>query len=215
MFDFKHVPIVQWPGKQTPAWSRQRSRFSARYSQTLALLERELEQLGATNVVLQVALEGKHIRQDGKPRAGAPQPTHPGVILSFNTPQGALSFPCDTYDRWEDNIRAIALTLEHLRAIDRYGVTKHGEQYTGWKALPPAPASPSNGMTPDEAAAYIARHAGGECGKPYYSPTDLLNSRTICDVAYHRAARNLHPDTGGSHEDFVRLQHAAEVLKAR
>jgi hypothetical protein len=34
------------------------------------------------------------------------------------------------------NSRSIGLELEALRAIDRYGITKQGEQYVGFKALP-------------------------------------------------------------------------------
>jgi len=50
--------------------------------------------------------------------------------------------PCDSFRDWEANLRAIALSLEHLRAVDRYGVTtEEEEQYTGWLRLPAAGAT--------------------------------------------------------------------------
>jgi len=45
--------------------------------------------------------------------------------------------PCDSFKDWEANLRAIALSLERLRAADRYGVTtEEKEQYIGWLRLP-------------------------------------------------------------------------------
>lgn len=115
-------PIQSWPGALTKI--RRRAQFKAGYTATLGLLDRELQYLAAKDVVLQVALRDEDIRLDGAPRANAKPASHPGVILSFDSKHGPLSYPCDTFADWEDNLRAIALSLEHLRAVDRYGVTK-------------------------------------------------------------------------------------------
>lgn len=45
-----------------------------------------------------------------------------------------LVFATDAYALWEHNVRAIALTLEALRAVDRYGTTG-GRQYAGFRQL--------------------------------------------------------------------------------
>lgn len=42
---------------------------------------------------------------------------------------------------WQINLRAIALGLEALRKLDRYGITSRGEQYTGWRAIEATPSS--------------------------------------------------------------------------
>jgi len=47
-------------------------------------------------------------------------------------------------------VRAIALALEALRKVDRYGV-RSGSQYAGFKALPPGDFAAA--MTPELAAA--------------------------------------------------------------
>lgn len=66
-----------------------------------------------------------------------------------------LRLPCDTFSYWKDNVRAVALALEALRKIDRYGV-RTGSQYAGFKALPADDVE----MTPELAADFIARAAG-------------------------------------------------------
>lgn len=185
-------PITQWPGPMTA--KRKRSAFRAGYSDTLGLLEQELRHLQARHVVLQVAVTEADIRLDGKPRAGA-KSAHPGVILSFESKHGPLSYPCDRFDAWEDNLRAIALAMEALRAVDRYGVTRRGEQYKGWTALPPPG---------DEVAAVLFLHE--ESGRMPVSTDDERRA------AYRAAAMRLHPDRGGDAEKFKRLQQVKTTL---
>lgn len=212
MTSIRFVSVSQWPGKPTPSRDREQSRFRAPYNDTLDLLDRELFQLSARNVVIQAYLETREIRNDGWPYSKA-QPSQPGVILSFeklNEDTGRyeeVSFPCDRFNQWEDNLRAIALALEALRKVDRYGITQHGEQYKGWTRLPP----PSNGshaepeMTREDAIDFIAKYAG-------------VRSSSVAQEWqqwYRIAARKLHPDSGGSHEDFVRLQKARDILESR
>jgi len=114
------------------------------------------------------------------------------------------SYPCDTFLDWQANLRAIALALEALRKIDRYGVTRRGEQYQGFRALPAAAEVAQ--MTPEEAAAFIASQ------RPGVAAEAILNDIQLFEVLFKLASRTLHPDSGGSHEDFVKLQEAGEVL---
>jgi len=198
--EYQFVPLVSWPGKMTA--QRQRSRFRAGTGDTNDLLDRELAHLGATNVVLQVALQPGDIRLDGRPRANS-RPSHPGVVLSFDSKHGPLSYPCDAFTDWQDNLRAIALSLEHLRAVDRYGVTKRGEQYKGWTALPPPPKV--DPMTVREAADVVAAMVGVD-------PSDIVRSADAWAIHYRAAAKVAHPDSGGRPGDFQRLQAAAAIL---
>lgn len=195
--DFAFRPLTGWPGK--PTARRKRASFRASYVDTLRLLDTELRHLGARSVVLQVALTEDQIRLDGRPRAGA-TPSHPGVVLSFESKHGPLSYPCDTYADWEDNLRAVALALEALRAVDRYGVTRQAEQYRGWAALPP-PASPAV-VTVVAACDLLRRLAGVP-----------LVTRDTLDEAYRCAVKKVHPDVGGTSEAFQQIQQAREVLR--
>lgn len=221
--DWRVVPIEKWPGEQTQ--ERQQHRFSTErtrtgtfgsyshrarevnWSGTMDLLARELGELGAHDILLQMAVEDKDIRQDGWIRANA-RPKHPGVILTFESKHGPLSYPCDNFTDWQANVRAIALALEALRKVDRYGVTRRGEQYSGWKKLPP-PGGSTSTMTAEVAAQVIADAAGWNS-----APPTMLTKADVFRVAYRDAAKRTHPDAGGSVRDFQILQEAKAVLTA-
>jgi len=178
--DVTFRPIDQWP--QPPTKARRRSQFKAGYSSTLELLDRELGHLNARRVVVQLHLEEREIRLDGMPRANT-RPSSPGVILSFESKHGPLRYLTDVFDRWEDNLRAIALGLEALRKVDRYGITRRGEQYTGWRAIE------GGGSSESGARALLDSYGGLKA-----------------------ALRATHPDRGGDVEEFRRVQEAREVL---
>jgi hypothetical protein len=152
-------PIDTWPGERT--LSRQHSPFSASLSTTVNQLARELNQLRAKQVVVQIAIGERDIRLDGFPKANA-HASHPGVVLAFESKYGPLKYATDVYWSWQDNLRAIALSMESLRRVDRYGVSKRGEQYQGWRALP-AGSDDTHGI-PDARAAreYLETVYGGD-----------------------------------------------------
>jgi len=188
------------------------ARFRAKWADTLDLLSRETDLLGATLVVLQVDVTEGDIRRDGMLRANA-KVGFPGVRVSFESKFGPLTYATDAYEQWygqdmpgwQANIRAIALALEALRAVDRYGVTKRGEQYTGWRAID-APTKSARRMTTDEATEFIAAHAPGfTFAQVRYD----LEART---KAYRAAAAVLHPDKGGNPDQFALLVEAKRVL---
>lgn len=194
-------PIDAWPGGLTA--ERRTSPFQAAYASTLDLLDRELWNLGARDVVLMLALPESQIRADGLPRARA-TPSHPGVILAFHSAYGPLKYATDVFLDWHSNLRAIALGLEALRKVDRYGITKRGEQYTGWKALP---AGVEAVMSAEEAARVVAAEAGGALAWPL-----VLNEPARATEAYRAAVKRVHPDVGGTTKQFLRLQEAKRVL---
>lgn len=198
--------IVEWPGPMTKV--RQDSPFSAAYNDTLELLDRELRHLAAKNIIMQLAYDEGDIRLDGRPRARAFM-RHPGVIITFNSKFGPLSYSTDLYKDWEANLRAIALALEALRRVDRYGVSKQGSQYQGYKRLD-AGATTNGFQTVEEAAEFIAGHCAELNG------SQIAGSTEVFKIAYKVAAQKTHPDMeGGDEEAFKKLQEAAAVLRKR
>lgn len=190
-------PIEAWPGELTFAYDRVASPFSAPWSDTLDKLDRELRHLGRygrnAESVLQIAMREQDFRLDGMPRATA-KPVHPGVILAVESTKGSLSFPCDKFTRWQDNLRAITLGLEGLRRLDRYGITPGDQQYTGWRQIESGAAS-----APEPADTLL------QFGQ-YRGPDESWR-----DV-YRRAIKATHPDRGGRREDFERVQAAGRAL---
>ena len=210
-------PIKVWP----PGWQdanrdykRAYSRFDASHSQTLDLLDRETYHLQARSVYLQVAASDRDCRLDGQLRANA-KVDHPGVILTIETRNlGTLVYATDrfrgTYKTpgWQSNLRAIALGLEALRKIERYGIAERGQQYAGYRELPPGAILLGSRMTVEDAAAFILEH----CGNPDRAEAvewDPLFALTL----YKDAAKRLHPDVGGDEALFKRLNDAKRVLE--
>lgn len=175
------------PLSMKPEQGFRRAQFRATFSQTISLLHRELRELQAENIVLELDYRERDIRLDGLPRADA-RLGYPAVVLSFGSKHGPLRYATAEYNDWHDNLRAIALSMEALRAVDRYGVSKRGEQYTGWKQL----ESPGAAMSAEAASDLLASY-GGEMA----------------------ALKATHPDKGGSTEEFHRVQEARRVLALR
>jgi hypothetical protein len=185
-----------------PSHERKRSQFKAPWNRTLSLLEKELMNLGASEVILEGGWKADQIRVDGSPYVRATT-SHPAVILRFRDAENRpLAFPCDRFDVWEDNVRAIALSLEALRAVDRFGVTKHSEQYTGFKAIE-APKQ----WTVDDAAAFLSIKAGA-------SPVAIIEDVSQYRSGYRVAAISLHPDRGGNPHEWKLLGDAKALLDA-
>ena len=186
-------PIERWP--KPPTKSRKRAPFRKPWGGVLDLLDKELFSLRAKRVVIQVTLDRSRIRQDGAPRSDAII-RDPRVLLSFDSSHGPQSFPCDRFDDWKSNVYAIALSLEALRKVDRYGVTKRGEQYRGFQSLPAPDAPPFRDAA--EAYEWLKNLTGGD-GPP---------------LAHFRAAQvKAHPDKpGGSHALFLQVCAAGKML---
>lgn len=201
--DLSLRPIDVWPGKLRA--DRDRSPYSAPLKDTLATLKREMFGLSARKIVLQIALREQDLRLDGLPRAGAIA-THPGIILAFDSKHGPLRLFFDRFTRWDHNLRAVAVHLEHLRLAGLYGVGTDGQQYKGWLALP-AP-EPDDFATAEAAAEFIARAAGVA---PSLAGEILSDSETRA-YYYRIAAKIAHPDVGGDHDQFIRLKTAQSML---
>lgn len=199
--DVQLEPIEQWPGKATRL--PYASKFKAPFTATQRLLDRELKLLGAKRVVLQMCITRADLRLDGTLRTGG-KIRQPGVILRFDGKHGPVTIPCDRWNDWQDNVRAIALSLESLRAVDRYGVTASGEQYRGWQALPaPSPNSVEAELrTEADALAFLRKLVSA------------FRSGDIDAAAALRKAQFItHPDRGGDPLDFKRVMRCEQLLK--
>lgn len=187
--------------------------FKASWADTLTLLGYELERLGAYQAVFQIDVTEGELRRDGMLRAQA-KVGFPGVRVSFTSIHGPLTYATDAYERqygwskldgWQANIRAIALGLQALRAVDRYGVTRRGEQYRGWQALTAQPA----GMTDEQAAEFIAHWADDPVR---FTATTVLTDPAARDRAFKVAASKTHPDRTGDKDTLARLSAARAQL---
>lgn len=199
-------PLI-WTDRNT--WDRRsRGTFKATWSSTLRLLETELHHLDARNVVIQADFAEHDLRIDGMPKANARQPNHPGIRIAFDSTHGPLTYSTDSCEYWQHNVRSIALGLQALRAVDRYGVTKRGEQYQGWAQLPAGNGSAPSSMTKLDAVRLVAEHAG----VGFIASMDI-SDQVAMRLHFRRARANAHPDrNAGDSAAFLQLEHAGRLL---
>lgn len=189
---------------------RDRSQFKSSYAKTVGELERELDAIDARDVVVEVDITEREIRRRDGGLYDKARPLSPRVVLRFRRSKDApmVTMPANHYDDWQDNIRALMLTLRALRAVDRYGVTTGGEQYRGFTALPSTIAPR---MTIDQAATRLAAFLGNTRA-PSDPARDILRDVEIARLAGRRARATTHPDAGGRSEDWAQVQDACALL---
>lgn len=152
----------------------------------------ELNRLGAVSASIIISTNVE-LRLDGLPRSGQRKPVDPGVAVYWKrhgTSDAATMkvMAVDRYDRVEDNLAAIAATIDAMRAIERHGGAQVLERaFTGFTAL----AAPSSCWD-------VLGIAQG-------------SSREDIQRAFREKAAAAHPDAaGGSHDAMVRLNAARD-----
>jgi hypothetical protein len=186
---------LQWPmgWKRTPAGARTYGRFSKKRTRTSTYgsssytddvsigeatqrLLAELERMGAPeyDVVISSNLQ---LRLDGLPRSGQAQPADPGVAVYWRDGKQDRCMAIDMYTKVEQNIAALAATIDAMRAIERHGGAAILDRaFTGFTALPPPIVA---GMA-----------------RPWWEVLQVPRDAKRDDVkaAYRRLASAAHPD---------------------
>lgn len=190
---------LTWPDGFNRSLARSRARFGERgrgatLGRATTQLLAELERLGATDVILSSNVP---LRKDGLPTADYSRRIirDPGVAVYFVFKGAKRSIACDKWDRVEDNVRALVLTIEAMRGLDRWGASDMLDRvFRGFQALP----APTDGST-----------------KPWW---EILQCAEMSDLEfiednYRRLAKKSHPDQGGSAEKMALLNNA--IRRAR
>lgn len=207
-----------------PAGQRRQSQFRVDWNTTLRHLETEVAHLKGRDVTIHLDVLPAALRRD-RTALLAGQYCPPQVVVTFDTKtRGELSFRSDAFvnqhnsgmSSWRHNVRAVALTLEALRAGDRYGCLEAGEQYEGLKALPAgatALGGPAATMTRREAAEYLERAAIGEEGAVRERAVQsILDSVDVARDTLKHARSATHPDHRGARDEWDRVEQAAAAL---
>lgn len=156
MEDVTRYPLCWPPGRpRTGAGERTRSKFHRRamvegatYTQKTAItlagarriLDQELTRLGAQNAILSTNIE---LTRYGEPRSDRRPPTDPGAAVYFTYDGRDMAFACDRWNRVEENIRAIAKTIEARPApFHPFPIARFLGAFTGFLELPAAFAPP-------------------------------------------------------------------------
>lgn len=199
---------LTWPEgwKRTAVADRRHGRFGKRdtrhtptYSYSVQAnitvfqaMERVLDELNRLGVSQDDVIVSTNLqtRLDGLPRSGQSKPADPGVAIYWQLPGKPMR--CMAIDRYlnvEDNIAAIAATLDAMRSIERHGgASVLDRAFTGFTALP----------APHERSWWEILGV----------PQDA--SRRDVMVAYRRLASENHPDRGGSAERMAAINRARD-----
>jgi len=171
-----------------------RSKEGLTIAQACQRLLQELERMGirehdiviSTNLVL---------RLDGLPRSDQRMPSDPGACVYWTDSGQMRCMAIDRYTRVEQNIAALAATIEAMRAIERHGgATVLDRAFTGFTALP---APIVAGMK-----------------RPWREVLGLTDYGTITTMdihlTYRRLAAEHHPDRGGDAAKMAELNAARD-----
>lgn len=179
---------LTWPANRPrTAGYREYARFKSTVGKELIRVRNEVRLLGGSGLIISSNLE---LRLDGEPKASSRVPTDPGVAVYFNLRKLPMCFACDRWNKVEDNVRAITLTIEALRGIERWGSGQMVRQaFTGFTALP-APEQPFQVLGVRAAA----------------TEDEIMS-------AYRGLISKHHPDKpGGDHDTMVRLNAARDAM---
>jgi hypothetical protein len=136
---------------------------------------------------------GKNLVLSSNVTLGNENPKDPGVVAYFELRGQSIAIPCDRWDKVSTNVKAIGLTVQAMRGMERWGA-KHmiTAMFKGFTALP-ARSGPSAweilGIVPEATEAEIVD-------------------------AWRYKAKDAHPDCGGSHERMTALNEAKDIALA-
>lgn len=165
-----------WP--RTEKARREGAKFKSSLASALNKLRFEIEHLGGKGLIL-----------SSNCTLGDDRPQDPGVVAYFNFDGTDLAIPCDRWNRVEHNVQAIALTVEAMRGMERWGAKNMIKaMFTGFKQLA-APGSHWSRVLDCDVNA---------------SPDEI---RSI----YRELAKKHHPDVGGSPTVMAEINRAYEA----
>jgi hypothetical protein len=193
----RHTAPLAWPvgWPTTPGYDRKSGGFQVTYEEAASQLADELDRLGVTDGFIST---DQPVRISGTPDRTR-QPGTPGVAVYFERHGKSLCIPCDKFSSVRDNIRAVGLTLESIRRMERYGTSQTVEAaMSGFTAIP-ATAGPSVGP----------RAWHDVLGVAPDSPASVIRA------AYKAKALDAHPDRGGSQDAWLELQQAFDQSGAK
>lgn len=176
---------LTWPaGRPRTRWA-EASRFRITLGKAIKEVQNEVGRLGGVSLIISSNLP---LRRDGIPYANSSQPEDRGVAVYFTYKKRPMCFACDRWKNVEENMWAIAKTIDALRGIERWGSGQMVEQaFTGFTALP-APES-------------------------WWQVLGLKGPnvpRDEIEQIHRRLAMQHHPDRGGDAEKMARINRARD-----
>lgn len=194
---------LDWPVGYPRSRSRKRAPYKATVGTARDQILRELRLMGVGDWNVIISSNAPVSARTMQMLAIRAEPADPGVAVYFRKGEKPFVLACDKWDRLADNLRALAMTLEAMRGLERWGCSEMLERvFNGFTALP-APES-----TSDQNLWWAVLNVS-----PFASLDQIEES-------YRKLAREYHPDTAENetvrkfrHKKMVELNQA--ITKAR
>lgn len=178
---------LQWPGGY-PRTARPSGTFrfypNSVYSEVKGLKE-ELGRMNARNIIISTNIP---LKNDGNPYSTYQRPSDVGVAVYFTKDNKAMALCCDKWNTVEANLKALSMSVDAMRGLDRWGVSEiMNRAFMGFKALP------------EKAASF-----------PWWDVLGVSRTATRKDVeaAYKKKVKSHHPDNGGDPNKWEELREA-------
>lgn len=126
---------LQWPAgyPRTARPSGAYRFYPNRLFAELGSLKSELGRMGCRNIVVSTNV---HLKGDGNPYSTYQKPSDVGVAIYFTKDNKAMSLCCDKWNTVEANLRALSMSVDAMRGLDRWGVSQIMERaFMGFKDL--------------------------------------------------------------------------------
>lgn len=170
---------LQWLPQQPRTKRPIRARFG-KHSLSSAgyIIENELRLLGAKNCIISTNLQTKI---NGGFYANQ-KVDDVGVVIYFDLKGTGKAMACDKWDRPEDNLWALSLSISAIRGLERWGGSEFLDGlFTGFKALP----------APGQSVIMNVQ---------YFND---VNNMEYLQMKFKKLAKELHPDSeNGNSESF-------------
>lgn len=186
---------LEWPPAKprTTHFNRKRGRFRTGFATARDECLAEISRLGGSEQIISTNIP---LKKNGVPYAmnwGETIPD-PGVAVYFKRKGKELCFACDCWHHVQDNMQAIAQTIQALRGIARWGTGDMMEAaFRGFTALPES----TNGLT-------------------WWKVLGTAHNATEDQVkdAFRSLAKQHHPDIGGSAEKWMEIRQAFDQAQS-
>lgn len=113
---------LAWPigRKRTDNWRRENARFDMSFARARDEIVRQVQLLVSKYAPSTLVISTNvALRRDGLPLAAQRAPDDPGVAIYFVYKKRQMCFACDRWRKVEDNMQAIAKTIDALRGVAR------------------------------------------------------------------------------------------------
>lgn len=180
---------LQFPENKIRNKNPERARFKTKsIFYTIKELLSQLNRLGAKQITISTNLL---LKADGFPYSNQ-RVDDVGVAVYFTLKDTKQCFPCDRWNKIEDNLWAICKSIEAIRGLERWGAKDMLESaFEGFRALP----------SPEQVTKTKARYFSGGMSLEEAKET------------FKNLVKIMHPDMGGTQEEFMELNQQYNHFK--